>query len=53
MNDARLVCGCERFRDLSRDWQRFIDRNRPLCDAIGQCRAFDQLQHERLHGCVP
>jgi hypothetical protein len=40
----------ERLRDLPRDWQRLVDRNRPPSDAIGERRSLDQLQHERLHG---
>ena len=47
MNDAVLVRGFERLGDLPRDRQRFVDRDRPLRDAIGERRPVDQLQHER------
>jgi hypothetical protein len=32
------------------DGQRFIDRNRPLCDAISERGAFDQLKNQRTRG---
>ena len=49
MDDASLVRRFERLRDLLRDGQRLIERNRSLRNAVGQCRPFDQLQHERPH----
>ena len=49
MDDARLVCGFERFRDLPCNRQRFIEWERALGDSIGQRRAFHQLQHQRMH----
>ena len=39
VNDALLVRRFERLGDLLRDRQRLVDRNRPLCDSIGQRRA--------------
>src|SRR5215475_2907695 len=48
MDDPLLVRGLERFGDLSCDRQCFIKRNRPLCDAIGERRPFDELEHERM-----
>ena len=47
VDDPLLVRGFERLGDLPRDRQRFIERNRPSRDAIGERRAFDQLQDER------
>jgi hypothetical protein len=49
MDDPRLVRRFERFGDLPRDGQRFVERNRTLRDPIGQRRAFHQLQHQRAH----
>src|SRR5262245_32133820 len=60
MNDALLVRGFERFRDLLRDRERFIDRNRPAfakslrrgkatSDALREILAVDELHHERGH----
>ena len=46
MNHAVLVRGFERLGDLSRDRQRFVDRHRPLSDAIGERRSFDELEHQ-------
>ena len=47
MDDAVFVRGFECVRDQSCDRQGLIDRNRTFCDAIGQCRPFDQFEHER------
>ncbi len=47
MDDPLLVCGFERLRNLFRDRECFIDRQRPASDAVGQRRTFDQLHHER------
>ena len=41
-----VVRRLERLRDLSRDRQRFVDRNRPLGDAVGERRSLDELHHE-------
>jgi hypothetical protein len=46
MDDALLVRGLERLRDLARDRDRLVLRNRPLRDAIGQRRSFDQLEDQ-------
>jgi hypothetical protein len=48
MDDALLMGGFKGLGDLSCDGQRFIDRDRPLCDAIGERRPLDQLHHEGL-----
>ena len=49
MDDALLVRGFQCFGNLLGDRQRLIDWNRPLRDAVGQRRSFDQLHDERLH----
>ena len=48
MDDALLVRGVERVRDLPRDRQRLVERQRPLRHAIGERLAFDQFQHQRV-----
>ena len=47
VNDALLVCRVKRIGDLLRDGERFVERNRPVRDAIRQCRSLDQLHHQR------
>ncbi len=47
MDDAGVVGGLQRLGDLSRDWERLIDRDRALRDAVGEGRAFDELENER------
>ena len=47
MHDAALVCGLERVGDLSRDAQRFLDRDRPCDDPLVECRPLDELHRER------
>ncbi len=49
MDDALLVRGFERLRDLSRDGQHFVQRNRSARDAVGERVAVDELEHERSH----
>ena len=46
MDDALLVRGFERFRDLLRDRKCFIHRIGPLRDPVSERRAFDQLHDE-------
>lgn len=46
VNDAAIVSSFERFRDFSREGQRFVNGNSAASDAIGQRRAFDQLHHQ-------
>ena len=48
MDDAALVRRFEGERNLSGNRQRVGERQRPLSDPIGERRAFDQLQHERV-----
>ena len=47
VDDAALVRGLERRGDLTRDRQRFVERNRALRDAVRQRRAVDQFEHQR------
>ena len=47
MNDTLLVRGFEGFCNLLRNRQRLDESDGSLRDAIGQRRAFDQLQHPR------
>ena len=48
MDHAGFVRGLQRLGDLLRNRQRLIQRDRPLHDPVGEGRAFDQLQDERL-----
>jgi hypothetical protein len=41
--------GVERFGDLFRDRQRFVDGDRLASDALRQIIALDQLHHQRAH----
>ena len=47
MDDALFVSRFEGFRNLLRNRQRFVERERTLRNAIGERRPFDQLQHQR------
>jgi hypothetical protein len=47
VNDALFVRGFERFGDLLCDRNRFIDRDRALCDSLGQVVALDEFHDER------
>ena len=49
MDDAVLVRGLERVSDLTRDRQNVGERQRTSLEQIGKRRAFDELQHQRLH----
>ena len=46
MDDPLLMRRFERVRDLFRDRQRFVDRDRPARDALRQILAFDELHRE-------
>jgi len=46
MNDSLLVRRFERLRDLSRDRERFIDRNRASRDPLGKILALDEFHHQ-------
>ena len=46
VNDALMVGGAERLCDLERNRQRFVNGDRPLRDAIGERRPFDELEDE-------
>ena len=53
MNDAALVRRLERFGDLPRQIGSASSSGMaPLRDPIRQCRAVDELHHERTHGCL-
>ena len=41
MDDTGLMSRFERLRDLSRDGDGFLDRNRALGDALRERRSFD------------
>ena len=47
VDDALLVRGLERFRDLLRDRQGLVNRNRALGDALRERRPLDQLHDQR------
>ena len=49
MDDALFVRGFERFRDLLRDGQRFVEQQGSARDALRQIVAFDELHHQRGH----
>ena len=47
MDDAQSMCGFDGFRNLLRDGQSFVERDRTFRDPIGKRRAFDELQNQR------
>ena len=47
MDDALLVCGFERLRDLTRNGQRLVKRNRAARDALREIVALNELHDER------
>ena len=47
MDDALLVRGFKSFRDLFRDRQCFVERDRPASNALRQIVALDEFHHER------
>ena len=49
VDDALLVRGLERFGDLFRNRQRFVDRDRPARNALRQIVALDQFHHQRAN----
>ena len=49
MDDSLLVRRFKRLRDLLRDRQRFVERNRSTRDALREILAFDEFHHEGLH----
>jgi hypothetical protein len=50
MNDPGVVCGFERLGDLPRDWERFIDCDRPARDAVRERFTVDELNDEGARG---
>ena len=53
MDDPLFVGRFERLRDLPRDRQRLINRNRLVRETIGERRSLDQLQDEGLQCGLP
>ena len=50
MDDPLLMCRFERFGNLLRDGEGFVNRQRPVCDPVCQRRALDQFHDQsRLH----
>ena len=47
MNDPLFMRRFERLRDLLRDRQRLVDRDRPARNALRQVLALDELHHQR------
>src|SRR5204863_272713 len=48
VDDSAFVRRLERVDDLRGDRERFVQRNRPLRDAIGKRWSFDELENERM-----
>jgi len=53
VDDPLLVGGLEGLGNLRRDRERFVERDRPLGDAIGQSRTLDELEDESLLAIRP
>ena len=53
MDDALFVRRFQRFGNLPGDRQCLVERDRPLRDAVGERRAFDQLHHESADAVRP
>ena len=49
MDDASLVPGFERLRNLARYGEHFLDRDGTISDALGQRRSLDELEDECLY----
>ena len=49
MDHARFVSRFERFRNLPRYGERFLDRDGTFSDSLGKRRPFDELKNERFH----
>ena len=47
MDDPRFVLCLQSLGELMRNRQRFVDRDRAVCDAVGERGSFNQLQGER------
>jgi len=47
MDDAGLVRRFERQRDLPRERQRFVERDGPACEALGQVLAVNHFHDDR------
>ena len=53
MDDALLVRGFERVRDLARDRERLVNRQRARRQTLGERRAFHELEHEAADAVRP
>ena len=51
MDHTGFMCGLQRFRNLFRYLQGFIEWDRPFADPFSQGRSLDQLQHQRPRAC--
>ena len=49
MNNPLFMRGFQRLRNLFRDGQGFVERDRAARDALRKVLAFDQLHHEGTH----
>jgi hypothetical protein len=52
MDDALVVCRFKRFGNLTRDRQRLVECKRRECDPVGERRAVDQFEDQRLQNVV-
>ena len=50
MDDALVVRGLQRLRDLADDVERFVQRHRSAREPVGKRLAVDELQHQRADG---
>lgn len=48
MDDAAVVCGLERSRQLTGDFKCLSERHWTLCHTVGQRWRFNELEHERV-----
>ena len=49
MDDSEPMSRFERSRNLGGNRARLVERNRGLCNSVGERRPFYQLQHQRPH----
>jgi len=52
MNDAFGVSGVEGSGHLNSNFEEFVERNRPLCDAMFESLAVEKLHHEKVAALV-
>ena len=46
MDDPLFMCSFDAHRDLTADFQRVLQRKRPLCQLLRQRFPFNKFQHE-------